>query len=670
VNRRFSNADYLLVAVILLHGWITIADFQLRLAEWFHNDNPVTYACATKFPETYDDDFVAVNQLKVWRRYAVAASMQNWVPALLYTGCNIDPYPVARCLGLLQGTAIGVGVYLFVSITARHRMAALFAAVFCYMANPWGLNLANYGSDSSWTYTPYAAYGALGPMLMALALAITRKYWYGAFALNIYAGLMHPTMGLFCAAVIGSLYLVKLYRRQVSAWRLVLLCFSVALFVAPVIVAGASVSGTPVEREELMAGLMINPHHVPWGEKRFQHAWPAILQWLMLAFMGFQRRDQFSEDYVQLWFCTLVTVAIFSISHLLGFVLQIPFFLGLTGLRSIALLSLVSLPLVSVYMLNNLQSGQFLRIVFGLLFFTIPFLGEQYAIVGYLTLSLVLLECSMGQLGPFKFSMSEDRQIVCRVLAVVVLVGWGASFLGASARAENPGWLLQTHAMLTWHAFRSDPTATTRLLWLVAVIAVGGLVVSLSKKFDAPTTIQPTEPKSSNQLLWMLALGYCMIFLANSSWKRNDLVNSRTRDLLAAQLWARQHSPPDSLFLTTWRNAWVATARRRHFYPISFGLYSYKGFEESKSRRDRLLAFYGIPKDFAVQNRGTRVESRQRQLMRKFGDDDWLRFSDAFGVTHVVTIRAMLSGEVSLPIAFQNRSVLIYDLQRARQEKN
>ena len=77
---RIRGTEALLVAVVMLYSWCYVADFQLRLSQWQYSDNPITFACAAKFPELFDNDFVANNQLSVWRRFALGASMQMLRP--------------------------------------------------------------------------------------------------------------------------------------------------------------------------------------------------------------------------------------------------------------------------------------------------------------------------------------------------------------------------------------------------------------------------------------------------------------------------------------------------------------------------------------------------------------------------------------------------------------
>ena len=699
---RIRGTEALLVAVVMLYSWCYVADFQLRLSQWQYSDNPITFACAAKFPELFDNDFVANNQLSVWRRFALGASMQNWIPTLLYTRWDIDPYPVTRCLTFLQGAAIGLGIFIFVNVVTRNSLFSLIATVFCYLSNPWGLNLANYGFDSSWTFMPYPAHAALGAVVVALALMMTEKYWCWAFVFALYAGLMHPTMGPYCFAVMGSYYLAKRCFCQVSSWRLAMVLFTLALFAIPVVLAGSGSQGTPVARDELFAGLMLNRHHVPWtGEARFQHAWPAVIIWMTLCFLGWKRCDQLTKNYRFLWFSALFTAVLLSLSHVAGFLFRIPFLLGITGLRSITLLSLVSLPVVVVYMIENLRSGSTVRRICAILFFTLPFLGEEYVLIGYVTLSLLLMEFGDGQVGPWKIAVSQKAQRACHVLAMLILVLWMISFIAlARIDMEHPGLLFQTHSILTWHALAAmgeaaNPPWMLCLLVVVFCLVLCGLLGLGQGRWSHWLSPFHSRSELSQRVLWILVLGYCGCFLANAwldraaplsvgspvlqaqRWAQaHGLLQTVRRGfqgspVLEAQQWARKHTPPDSLFLTTWRNAWIATARRRHFYPITFEFYSYKGFEENKARRDRLLEFYGIQPEFAALHRGPGLRQLQRQMLRGFGEEQWLRFADEFAVTHLVTIknRFYRTRPLTFPVVFQNESVRIYELKRNQQVK-
>ena len=120
---------------------------------------------------------------------------------------------------------------------------------------------------------------------------------------------------------------------------------------------------------------------------------------LVISFLSWKKRDAYSERFWPLWLATLLAVVAFSISQLVGIRWQVPFFLGMIGLRSIALLALVNIPLAIVFFVDSLKSGRFLRMLSTILFLMLPFLEGQYALLGYVAISLVLSDLGDGQFG-------------------------------------------------------------------------------------------------------------------------------------------------------------------------------------------------------------------------------------------------------------------------------
>ena len=677
------SVDIVLVGVIGVYSWIFLQDFPLRLGGSWNNDNPILYAYSFKHPELFNELYVGPCLLRIWRPIAVVSSMQNWIPTCLYTYFNIDPHPVTLVITCIQGAGIGVGVYVLANVITRNRVVGLIATIYCYMAYPWGLNLANYGFNSEWTFFPYAAYGAIGAVLISFAFVVTAKHWFWSYPVLLYAGLMHPMMGFYAAAIIGVHYLRLLMLREISVWRLALLALTVAVFVTPGMVVSSSVDGTSVAKDELLSGLLVNPHHNPWnGHDRVHYAWLALVWWMLLAFLAWKRRERYSERYWQLWQAAVVATVLFSCSHQVGIKFGIPFFLGIIGLRSTTLLALLSIPLVIDYLVENLQSGDVIRVLNSVLLFTLPFLGAEYALVGYLTISFVMLDLSTGWFGPFQVSISGTWRTISRRASEIALVGWMISFVWISTlQIPQPGLLFRINSALTWRGYHSNPELNLRLQLLIVAIVICAvaklfprLMDALNKLFLKNPTVESSfvssSPSHRRGMLWMMTVAYSACLLGFAWQTRIALHDSKKPAILDLQRWARHHSPANSLFLTTFRCGWVSGSMRRNMHTLSSEPYSYKGFHEVKQRRDRLLAFYNIPQDFAALHRGHKINSLQKQLLSRFEEADYIRFAEEFGVTHLVTRISILSLRAKLPVLYHNDRFIVFDLTRGVVERS
>ncbi|MBI82543.1 MAG: hypothetical protein CMJ81_05040 [Planctomycetaceae bacterium] len=667
-----DTAVYLVLAgVLAAYSFIHLQDFHLRLSNHhLSDDTPIFYAYASKYPERFNNDYLGSYLVRIWRPAAVAASIQNWVPTLLYTQFDIEPFPVTKCFALLHGVGLGLGVFLLVSVVSENKIVALLAVFFAYLAYPWGLNLANYGFDSKWTFMPYAANGAIGSALIGIALALTDRHWVWSYLFLLYAGLLHPMIGLFATTAIGLYFLWRFSAHKASIWRIVFLGFVTVIVLAPGMIATSTMAGTPLAKNELFTGMRLNQHHWPWCFNfRWQYAWPAVIQWNVLSFLSWRRRVHFSEKYCQFWISTLVAVAFLSVSQLVGMLLEIPLLVGATGLRSISLLSLVSIPLVFGYLLDNLQSGHPLRMLTAAFFFTLPFLGGEYVLIGYLTIVFCALDLGEGHFGPFHFSSSPPARNVCNVLSGIVILLWITSFLQATNDpASEASLLTQLHSNLTWNAMQSNPDATSRQTVLIVAASICALLLLCHWRSRGAPTAVLLHGARSTPLLWTMSLLYCFFFLLNARAESDTIHKSRVPDMLAVQLWARDHSAVDALFLTPFRCSWTSSSKRRFFYPISFEDYAYRGMEEFKEHRNRLLAFYGIPKHIAIRHRGQTLKRIEKRKFEDLDETGLRRFAQEFGVTHFVTWKSPRTLSLKLPLLYENDSLVVFDLKSGTSE--
>jgi hypothetical protein len=162
----------------------------------------------------------------------------------------------------------------------------------------------------------------------------------------------------------------------------------------------------------------------------------------------------------------------------------------------------------------------------------------------------------------------------------------------------------------------------------------------------------------------MVAL-YCGWFLW-SKWQAAELLSrSSFVDALEVQLWARDHTPPSSLFLYP-GDGWRTISLRRQLSPYTRESYSYSAPYQAEEFRDRLLAFYGFSVEEGERLRGNEISAMEQNLFSNFTESDFMRFASEFGVQYLVLpsiYKVTATTDFDFPIAYENQYYIVYELE-------
>jgi hypothetical protein len=674
VDPRLTAVDLLIVAIALVYALVGMRNFELRMASLHVDDGPILYAYALKNPGLFEGDFQVGTPLELRTYFMVITSAMVWIPALLWRYLDVDPYLTTWLITLVQGLSIGLSIYILTLTMVRERAVAVLAVIFAYVATPWGWGPANYGTGSGWNFVPYPAYLALAPVLLAFACLIRRRNKMALLLLTV-AGLIHPSLTLYACAIVGIYWLWEGFQNRSPDMlrRLAWLVVVVIITVLPALFVRMTLPGALLPRDEIIAGMRHNQHIWPWGyENRWKFSLPTTLKWLVLAGLSWRWRAIFSKEVQRLWVAALVGVFMLGLSHVIGGVWQIPMLLNLIGLRSFDLLALISLPLVIYYWYARIRSGSWLGATLSLLCLALPLYAREYALFWPFIVGLLLVDVSQGRLSIWEFDLPAWVQRGLRMLALLVLVAWGVSFLAMPFRAEgsatNP--LLESWSQFTWGVIGSLPAQCDRVILLIAVALLSLLVIGTAQ------LKRTTRLAKYHSALWVALIGLIMVLYGyrflwakwqEAEWERG----SYYADMLDVQLWAREHTPTLSLFVTPY-GSWRTMSLRRKLSPFTRESYAYVVPRQAKEYRDRLLDFYGISAAEGRELRGSRIYQMELDSLWDFEESDFLRFASEFGATHLVLPTYRKYTETPyffLTLVYQNPSYVVYGLEEPSFDK-
>jgi hypothetical protein len=659
--------DLILVVFVIAYGLVGMRNFELRMANLHEDDGPILYAHAFKNPALFEGDFQVGASLSLRTYFKVITSAMVWLPALLWRYLNADPYSTTWLITLVQGLSIGLSIYLLTLVVVREHLAATLAAIFAYIATPWGWAPANYGTGSGWNFVPYPAHLALGPVLLAFACLIRRRD-KATLLLLIVAGLIHPTLTLYACAIVGIYWLWEgsQNRSPDVLRRLAGLVMVGVITSLPVLFVRMSLSGAPLPRDEIIAGMRQNQHIWPWGyESRWEFSLPTTLKWLLLALLSLRWRATFSKGVQRLWLSALMGVSTITLSHVIGAIWQIPMLLNLIGLRSFTWLALISLPLVVYYWYSHIRSGGWLGAMLGMLCLALPLYAREYALFWPLIAGLLLVDVSQGYLVVWSFDPPKWGRHGLRVVALLVLIAWSVSFLAMPFGSEGPlGPLLETLSQLTWGVMGSLPGQRDRVIVLVTVALLALLVLGAGR------LTRVTRPAKHRGALWAVLMSLIVLLYGSrflwAKWQEAERERvSPLVHVLDVQLWAREHTPGSSLFVVP-QGGWRTMSLRRKLSPFTRESYAYIAPHQAKEYRDRLLDFYGISAEDGRELRGSRVYQMEMDRFWNFEESDFLRFASEFGATHLVLptcYKYTGTPYFFLTLVYQNPCYVVYSLK-------
>lgn len=574
-----------------------IHDWQTRLAMVSGDDSLA--AVALFFARR--EDFVNDIYIQAWAPVALS-SLINWLPALAYEFTGIHPHFFFVAFTVLQFVLLALAMFYLATVMTESRSVAWLTAVFTMVWQPHWWNPALIGGLD---WMPYANWFALPFLIYALASVVRNQRWQ-AYAALLFGALVHPIMGTI-GAVIAAAYIAyeAIPSRHVARIAEAALAVVVigGLSAIPLLISNQGVEYIPGTSDSLHS-----PHARPWAVE-----YPFGFSVLLSCAIYVTTLTVLAWSSNKLFLVTLVMAAIMSTVHFAAVLLAIPELATPIASRSTILFVLVALPLAMARVATAFSVSRLLAVlpIVALLFRASPvtFIAGALAIRGGVIggvagtgIAVVVLAAQIPELAP-----AVQRNFIDPIL------GDTAPWTFAMAQRGNFAWL-----------------------------GVGAAIVSALLVF----------PGNRAAAAFVLIAALYGSGLAGANRSGGEETYTPFDDYRDAQLWAREHTPPETEFTLTEtvpQLSWRSLSERPVVAPIPVGI-AYATPTIAAEYNQRLNRFY---------ERVGAVGLRRDQII-DLKEHFWQEFSKDFGADYLVRPAAWPA--LSFPEAYRNRSFVIYRL--------
>ncbi len=610
----------LLLVFLAAIAVLTVGDFNVRMANTHADEGPVLYAHYVNDPPRFEGDI-----MMIYGRVSVCATMMNWLPAMMYNFLNVPPEWPARVLTYLQVVLLGWALWRYTRQVTQRADVAWLTIAFAFAAEPWGWDLANAGLVFT---KPYAASLAI-PFIVLAATEIVADRPMRVLGWLVVAGLLHPSLTLLMVAMTGCVWL---FAGNFERWRprAVALAVPMLVCVLPSLLLQTG-SDARLSSAEMMAGLRLNMHMLPWSYRpAWALGWPTFVGFVVLVGLALRRSETFSAATRRFFVGAAVGAAVLGGAHLLGLAAGVPKLLQMVPLRGTMLLVLFLLPAVMLYLANNLASTSWpVR-------WTAMALLLLHAVFGFGFHWLLVAVLAVGE-----FVEGRPNRWLSRatwpVLAVALAAYWrlkqrvlflfGAGADQAAVFAGLPG--LGGHERFA----------------VLTVLGAAGLIGLLVR----------AKPVMVSAVIAVVALAK-----AHHTGQAARAAGFE-RANYEAQLWARDHTPADAVFVVydqPWR---TVSLRRTLDASRKSGRYIYSGSRRAKDLDDGLLAFYGLS-DVVGSMNVAEMWKAQRRAYESLDEEGLLQLAGRFGGDYLVR---PADKPLTFPVAYRNDELVIYQLSRS-----
>jgi hypothetical protein len=183
-----------------------------------------------------------------------------------------------------------------------------------------------------------------------------------------------------------------------------------------------------------------------------------------------------------------------------------------------------------------------------------------------------------------------------------------------------------------------------------AVIILAALLVTIVffKSWESGTAT--VQPSAISRLMTRFSGRFGHLWQGENTWYIGSY---------QAQVWARDNTPEDAVFIT-YRLPWRTISMRRSVNPEAFQGYIYSGSRRAKQFDDDYLAFYGLQNDF--QRMGfSELILTENERYAKLDEGDILRLAHQFGGDYIVRV---VNQPLNFPEVYRNQQFVIYKLPR------
>ena len=597
-SKSFSLVLLLIVSLITI---LRIGDFGVRLANTINDESIITFSRFLNNPQRYKGDV-----LEGYGYIFGLGSIVNSLPHLISSYFKVSLNVISWCLICLQSILIALAFFSYAKFIIGSDEIAWITALFAVIAMPWIWNLANYGS---FLYsTTYPACFAVSLIIFAAVQAMKNKR-LNTILILIVCGLIHPFITVWMTFLVGSLWVFDSGFKDVKGTinKVLPLGIVIVICAIPALLWTADVSDR-LTRPEALEVFGYSMHSNPTIYPMFWHYRLPMFIWMsvVLFFVFRLEKKYLRPGVVNFLFCVVITVFIFSLMHILGWVLKIPRFVQMIGLRTSMLLMIFCLPLLISYLLKKIEGGKLVfswaagaSLLLQAIFSFGIFWGSYF--------SLFFLDYSQF-LSEFKEKLSYRAKRIDLLGQLVFLfwvfaiLGFGAYFLFTTRVDSQPIMALLIPAIHIDGGW-----------FLFAIIASLFLAITGTRLSKSPLFIKRAI------LIVLIIIGFLKAYGEGAETRQ-----AAARANYQAQVWARANTNQDDLFLvliddTFWRvvsdrrvlygNVYFRTPgyfysfsrKTKHFEDeIKFFLRELKGSDDNYDEDDILIIARRFGIDFVV----------------------------------------------------------------------
>lgn len=571
----------------LLLGVIACAIVLLRVGDWQMRLAMVSGDDSMEAVAIYfarPSEFAADAYIQAWSPIAMASAV-SWIPALAYRYLHIHPLLFFKLFTVGQTVGLALAMFQFAFIVTRSQLSAWLTAALTLAWQPVNWNLALVGGLE---WMPYANWVSLPFLVYAFSAAI-RDLRLRSYASLLAGALVHPIMGALATVTVVAYFGVDgLAARD---WRRMLPPAAAAIAIAalsvlPLWLASRGVAFAPDDQTRV---LLDNQHVRPWGA-----VYPYGISSFVSSALCIASLVALANTRSRFFAVTLVITCAMTAAHFLAVVLAVPQAMSVIASRSTILLVLVALPFVAQAVWNAIRTREPAAIIA-----VVMVLFRTNAV----TLLAATLAIRAGRVGAF----------IGAAVAIAAVVPRGAT-LGAATP-----WLLGFQNLLSFS-------------WTLAL-------AGLAAAFLVPRSI------AAAAVVVVAMLGSAAL----GAWRgERELGKPLYADYAAAQIWARDHTPPASTFTllqTVPEMSWRSLSER----PVvaAGGIFTaYRKAMVAADYNTRLNAFFA--------RTGADGDSKLRTLDESY----WRAFAAEFGADYLVRPAAWPA--LAFTEAYRNDSFRIY----------
>lgn len=667
-----------LVALSCLAYHFSTKNVDLRIA-WL-GWSPLDYVAHKLMPENFNRDWP--NGIKDMH-YLWPMRVYYYLAKYL----DISPMSTLFPFMAVQSLCFVGAIAHLTQVLFRDRLASLAAACLTLICGLVGLNLARFGEGFGTPSMNYAAPWGFALALIALALAahfrgrIVWSFVYLALAMYCHAG-----FGLYALGFIGCWYLIHprlMFGKDFLVGLGIFIILMIPLFL-PLVQAAGTTSGISKERW-LILTKVFSFHSYPYsmqmfGARAFAELTPLAL-FAALSFFLVSILDN-PAHRAKIWWgflgCLLASVAGVVFSDFYPVVAIIK----LQPHRASALITFVGGILLSGYLARLVRAGDpGIILSAGLIWVLLMITKPGLPIVPILI--LLALDYRQG-LALFKNWRPESKVRTGLGMIVLLCLGLGVVtdlFFMPLFESDN----LSAHWLQTW---LMGPTRQANLPLLggyptlaepLAVVLAFGLLVSLALtvgRIVGDSAQRYLVPVMAGCLL--LLFPYVVLDQRALAWEKGEGVAAR--EYLEVQLWAKESTSRDSLFMTDPSHAygWRDFSQRSSFgtgiewgFNALFYSSTPQRLEEGLRRLSRLGADLSPHTSFNLNQFeganfwGSILNSTIKKRFEALTSTELRDLAKEFGLDYVVFNRtSMARSHEDLEVAFQNDAFIVYSLVR------